>query len=200
LNSTTEDEWRSSAFDPFSGAFSDTWPSHGRHMAVTYGRYMAVTWLLHVAVIWPSHGRHRGRHMAVTWPLHGRYMAVTWPSHGRLSHGRYMAVTWPSHGRHMAVTWPCIGEGDRVLGRVESIYTYVARMHAPWDLRGAALTWVISQHALHCLPHPHCLRSLAIPFGHLRDLIAFAGSHCLPVGYFILWDFGTRFVWDACGL
>ena len=39
-----------------------------------------------------------------------------------------------------------------------------------------------------------CLRSLAIPFGHLRDLIAFVGSHCLPVGYFILWDFGTRFV------
>ena len=32
------------------------------------------------------------------------------------------------------------------------------------------------------------------PFGHLRDLIAFAGSHCLPVGYFILRDFGTRFV------
>ena len=32
------------------------------------------------------------------------------------------------------------------------------------------------------------------PFGHLRDLIAFAGSQCLPVGYFILWDFGTRFV------
>ena len=92
-----------------------------------------------------------------TWPLHGRYMAVTWPSHGRLSHGRYMAVTWPSHGRYMAVTWPCIGEGDRVLGRVESIYTYVARMHAPWDLRGAALTWVISQHTLHCLPHPHAV-------------------------------------------
>ena len=39
-----------------------------------------------------------------------------------------------------------------------------------------------------------CLRSLAIPFGHLRDLIAFVGSHCLPVGYFTLRDFGTRFV------
>jgi hypothetical protein len=37
------------------------------------------------------------------------------------------------------------------------------------------------------------------PFGHLRDLIAFAGSHCLPVGYFILWDFGSV-LWDACGL
>ena len=36
-------------------------------------------------------------------------------------------------------------------------------------------------------------------FGHLRDLIAFAGSHCLPVGYFILWDFGSV-LWDACGL
>ena len=45
----------------------------------------------------------------------------------------------------------------------------------------------------------YCLRSLAIPFGHLRDLIAFAGSHCLPVGYFILWDFGSV-LWDACGL
>ena len=31
------------------------------------------------------------------------------------------------------------------------------------------------------------------PFG------AFAGSHCLPVGYYILWDFGSV-LWDACGL
>jgi hypothetical protein len=53
--------------------------------------------------------------------------------------------------------------------------------------------------ALINLPHSLCLRSLAIPFGHLRDLIAFAGSHCLPVGYFILWDFGSV-LWDACGL
>ena len=28
---------------------------------------------------------------------------------------------------------------------------------------------------------------------------AFAGSHCLPVGYYILWDFGSV-LWDACGL
>ena len=53
-------------------------------------------------------------------------------------------------------------------------------------MRGEELAVAVSEIACH-------------PFGHLRDLIAFAGSHCLPVGYFILWDFGCV-LWDACGL
>ena len=82
----------------------------------------------------------------------------------------------------------------RASGTLLTSYELIRGTHA----RGARTGWVrfLTSFAAGKLTYGLCLRSHAsslAPFG------AFAGSHCLPMGYFILWDFGSV-LWDACGL